>query len=142
MAKIVPLKKADVFSAVEINALRKQLSTHAKRVALPILKKMLANKDMEFWVAKDGAHIIGMGAVFFTLKLSGLTGCIEYVVVDGRYRGRGLGKILMSKLIERAHIRRTNTVELTSNPSRITANVMYKKLGFKKRDTNVYRLEL
>ena len=139
--KIVQLKKADVLTAVEVNALRKQLSPNAKRVALPVLKKVLANKDAEFWVVKDGMHIVGMGALYLIQKLSGLAGRIEYIVVDEKYRGQGLGKIIMNKLKDRARARRASIVELTSNPSRTSANAMYQKLGFKKRDTNVYRLE-
>ena len=142
MTKIVQLKKAEVLTAVEVNALRKQLSPNAKRVPLPILKKILANKDTEFWVVKDGIHIVGMGALYLIQKLSGLAGRAEYVVVDEKYRGQGLGKAIMDKLMNRARVRRANIVELTSNPSRASANAMYQKLGFKKRDTNVYRLEL
>jgi ribosomal protein S18 acetylase RimI-like enzyme len=33
-------------------------------------------------------------------------------------------------------------VELTSRPSREAANRLYQRIGFKLRDTNVYRYEL
>jgi ribosomal protein S18 acetylase RimI-like enzyme len=34
------------------------------------------------------------------------------------------------------------TVDLTSRPSRDVANRLYQRLGFQKRDTNVYRFVL
>lgn len=33
-------------------------------------------------------------------------------------------------------------MDLTSRPSRDAANAMYEKLGFRRRDTNVYRYEI
>jgi ribosomal protein S18 acetylase RimI-like enzyme len=33
------------------------------------------------------------------------------------------------------------SVDLTSRPSRQAANHVYQKLGFKRRDTNIYRYE-
>lgn len=142
MTKIVRLKTADASVLADVNSLRRQLSTDAKNVTLTTLKKVLEHPDIEIWVAKEDGHIVGMVALFLMLKLSGLVSRTEHVVVDERYRGRGLGKALMNKLIERARARRARGIELTSNPSRTAANVMYQNLGFKKRDTNVYRLKL
>jgi hypothetical protein len=34
------------------------------------------------------------------------------------------------------------TIDLTSRPSREAANAMYLKMGFGRRETNVYRLSL
>ena len=34
------------------------------------------------------------------------------------------------------------TVDLTSRPSREAANRLYQRLGFQRRDTNVYRYDL
>lgn len=45
-------------------------------------------------------------------------------------------------LIARARIRGGQDVNLTSRPSRRIANALYKKIGFKKRNTNVYRFVL
>ena len=33
-------------------------------------------------------------------------------------------------------------IMLTSNPTRITANKLYQKLGFEQKQTNVYRMNL
>ena len=63
---------------------------------------------------------------------------IEDVIVDPQLRGRGTGRRLMEYALE--HLRETgaSSVELTSRPSRIAANALYRSLGFKPRRTNVY----
>ena len=70
-------------------------------------------------------------------------GFIDSVVVSGEHRGKGLGIFITEKLLEIARVRQYIRVELTSNPARIAANALYKKMGFKKRATNafVYHLE-
>ena len=37
---------------------------------------------------------------------------------------------------------RARSVDLTSRPDRAEANLLYQRLGFNRRDTNVYRLQL
>ena len=73
------------------------------------------------------------------------TGCkawIEDVVVDSAHQGLGYGK----KIVEYAigFIRATNadTISLTTNASRITANQLYQRLGFERYETNVYKMRL
>ncbi len=141
MTKIVRLKTANISALADIRHLLKQLSNGAKTVTPATLKKTLGHRDTEIWVARDGARIIGMATLILARKLYVTLSYAEDVVIDEKYRGRGLGKALMKKLLERARARRAQCIGLTSNPSRTAANAMYQKLGFKKRETNVYRLE-
>jgi len=67
---------------------------------------------------------------------------IEDVVVDERYRGMGLGRQIMTKTTEALAREGVAGIELTSRPSRIAANALYKSLGFSQRKTNVYALQL
>ena len=67
---------------------------------------------------------------------------IEDVVVDEAARGRGVGEALNRKALELAKESGARTVDLTSRPSREAANRLYKRLGFKPRETNVYRYSL
>lgn len=48
----------------------------------------------------------------------------------------------MDRLIEEAQKAGLIELELTSRPSNVTANAWYQKLGFEKRETNVYRMKL
>jgi ribosomal protein S18 acetylase RimI-like enzyme len=61
------------------------------------------------------------------------------VVVDESARGRGVGEALTLRAIDMAGEENAKTVDLTSRPSREAANRLYQRLGFERRDTNVYR---
>ena len=83
-----------------------------------------------------------MGELAITLKPEGVIAQIEDVIVDESQRGKGLGKSISEKLIERARARGARVIQLSSNSTRIAANALYKKLGFELHQTNVYRLML
>ena len=64
---------------------------------------------------------------------------IEDVVVDERHRGKGLGRKLMEQTIAILRQRHVGSIELTSRPSRVAANALYRSLGFTLHKTNVYK---
>ncbi len=70
---------------------------------------------------------------------TGVRAWIEDVVVDETARGHGVGEALNRAAIEEARRRGAITVDLTSRPSRESANRLYQRIGFVARDTNVYR---
>jgi ribosomal protein S18 acetylase RimI-like enzyme len=67
---------------------------------------------------------------------------IEDVVVDKSFRGHGIGEALVEEAVKLAQKLGVKKVDLTSSPFRETANRLYKRVGFEKRKTNVYRLNL
>lgn len=66
---------------------------------------------------------------------------IEEVIVDADYEGKGIGKKLMQKAIEVGHDNGVQVFDLTSGPSKVAAQALYEKIGFKKRETNNWRYE-
>ena len=89
-----------------------------------------------------GGEIIGsLTLVLFRIP-TGLRARIEDVVVDERARGAGVGRALNLAAIELAAAEGARSVDLTSSPARGTANELYLSVGFKQRDSNVYRVEL
>ncbi len=50
-----------------------------------------------------------------------------------------MGEALSRRAVDIAVAAGARTVELTSRPSREAANRLYLRLGFERRDTNVYR---
>ena len=67
---------------------------------------------------------------------------IESVVVSSKMRGKGLGRRLMEHLLEEAARMNVDCIHLTSNPKREAANVLYRKMGFEKKETNCYMKKL
>jgi ribosomal protein S18 acetylase RimI-like enzyme len=73
------------------------------------------------------------------LTPSGAKVWIEDVVVDEAQRGKGIGKEMMLFAINYSKALGAESVSLTSRPSRIAANELYQKIGFKQYETNVYK---
>lgn len=107
-------------------------------------------------VDAPGTHVLlavddhrgGGEAVVGTLTLvlfripTGVRAWIEDVAVDEGARRRGVAEALTRRALELAGEAGARTVDLTSRPSRDAANLLYAKLGFERRDSNVYRMEL
>lgn len=63
---------------------------------------------------------------------------INLVCVDGDYRGNNIGKKMMEEAISICKDNGCNLITLTSKPSKIVANEMYKSMGFAIKETNYY----
>jgi len=129
-----------------INNLLRQLNPNAPTLTTETLSKIFSEQPevviATFLDESNNNQIIAMASLYTTRTLFGLKGIIEDVVVDKAHRGRGLGRRLMVGLIDAAIEKGIKRIELTSQSSRVNANNLYKSLGFKKRETNVYKLEL
>jgi len=86
--------------------------------------------------------IIGLGWIFPRQTLLRKQAVVEDMIVDLDYRGRGLGEKILLNLIAWARKKGIEVVELTTNPKRVAANNLYKKIGFKLHETNHYLLNL
>ncbi len=87
----------------------------------------------------DNEKIIGTITVVFVRIPTGVKAWIEDVIVDKEARGKGVGTAMIWHAIQIARKKRVEKVDLTSHPRRIAANKLYQKLGFEKRESNVYR---
>lgn len=134
------LVKDDRKSFREINRLLLQLSSSAKRLSYGNFQKIVRDKSNLFSVLCDEKKIIGMGLVVFIHTPRGLRARLEDVVIDEDYRRKGFGSTLVRQLIGEAQKRKALWVELTSRKDRVETKKFYQKLGFRPRNTNVYRL--
>ena len=89
----------------------------------------------------DGEIVGSLTLVLFSIP-TGKRAWIEDVVVDEKCRNRGIGEVLNKDAINIARQRGAKTVDLTSRPSRQSANRLYNRLGFIQRETNIYRFEI
>ncbi len=90
----------------------------------------------------DGEKIIGTITLIEIYKLSGIKGSLEHLLIDEKYRGKGLGKKLMLYAIGLAKKLKMDVLFLTCEPKRTVANLLYQKLGFKIKETNFYYLDI
>lgn len=92
----------------------------------------------------EKAGIVAGCATLITYRVptKGIVGRIEDVIIDEKYRGQGLGRGVMEKLIAIAKEKSIRLIDLTSNPKRTTARKLYESLGFESYDTGVFRLKL
>lgn len=87
----------------------------------------------------EEGKILGMLSLA-TFKIpTGKRAWIEDVVVDSAARGQGAGQALVEAAVRHAKKVGAKTVDLTSRPTREAANRLYRRCGFKQRQTNVYR---
>lgn len=125
-----------------MNRLIPQLSARSAPVSRADLAEMVASPASDVLVARVDDTIVGtLTLVTFRIP-TGVRAWIEDVVVDDSARGLGVGEQINRYAIDLARSKGATTVDLTSRPSREAANRLYQRIGFKPRDTNVYRYEL
>lgn len=126
----------------ELDSLLQQLSGQERKLEESQVKLYLDNPSGITIGAFAGSKLVGIASIYIMHKATRTLGFIEDVVVDENCRGKGLGTQLMNQLIALARERGASQCNLTSHPSRTAANALYQKIGFKIKDTNVYRLSL
>ena len=136
------LKSADEAALRDINALLRQISGRLKDCSTELLDRIVRSLEAELWVVREDNTIVGMATLALVTRPEGIAARVEDVVIRDGERGKGYGTLLLKKLIERAKARGASVVQLTSNPSRTAANMLYKKLGFTFHETNAYYLRL
>ena len=109
-----------------------------------MLTKSLASASSHFFaIVDDDDHIAGCATLCVYDSPTGQKASLEDVVVSSKYRGQGLGELLVQHVISFARRELENVdIHLTSRPHRVAANKLYQKLGFKKKETNVYVMKL
>ncbi len=109
---------------------------------LQTLQEIARQPGAALLVARAGGRIVGTLTLQTFRIPTGIRAWIEDVVVDEEARGQGAGAALVGRALEIAAAAGALTVELTSRPSRVAANALYRRLGFVERETSVYRLDL
>jgi ribosomal protein S18 acetylase RimI-like enzyme len=117
----------------------RQLSSSAKVPSKNELEQIVHSPATVVLAARTSEKIVGMLTLVIFRIPTGVRGIIEDVVVDEFYRGQGIAEALTREALARSEAAGARTVDLTSRPTREAANSLYQKLGFQKRDSNVYR---
>jgi len=119
-----------------------QLSSSNPPPTASELTDLVSSDASTLFIARVNGQIVGSLTLAMFRIPTGIRAWIEDVVVDSNARGHGVGEALNMAALEYAKKNGAITVELTSRPSREAANRLYQRIGFKARETNVYRFEL
>ena len=104
------------------------------------LENVVSSSNNYLLIAKENDDIIGTLTLVFYWVPSGVKAWIEDVIVDDKARGKGVATALIWHALNLARENGAEKVDLSSRPWREAANNLYLKLGFEKRETNMYRL--
>ncbi|MEV7883115.1 GNAT family N-acetyltransferase [Streptomyces sp. NPDC002817] len=119
-----------------------QLSSTAKPLGHEAVDGMLTHDANTVLLARTQAGIVGTLTLVMLPLPSGLRARVEDVVVDTAARGQGVAGLLIEEALRIAHEAGARTVDLTSRPDRGPANRLYERLGFRARESTVYRFPL
>ncbi|MDD3787367.1 MAG: GNAT family N-acetyltransferase [Petrimonas sp.] len=117
------------------------LAEKAKTPSFSDLQQITTADGTFFFVAEENGVILGTLTLVTYRIPTGKKAWIEDVVVEKNARGKGIGNLLLEHAMQFAAEQGIPKIDLTSNPTRVAANELYKKIGFQLRDTNVYRYE-
>jgi ribosomal protein S18 acetylase RimI-like enzyme len=125
-----------------LNRLLPQLSKSASPLTVAAVEELLNSPATTVFIARNDDRIVGsLTLVIFPIP-TGVRAWIEDVVVDESARGAGVGEALTNAAVEESRRRHVRSIDLTTRPSRESANRLYARLGFELRETNVYRFSL
>jgi ribosomal protein S18 acetylase RimI-like enzyme len=130
----------DVVTA--LGRLLPQLSRSAKPLTIADINAIQESPAVTLLLARSEGTIAGMLTLIMFPSPTGLRAWIEDVVVDEQFRGRGAGEELSREAVRIARAAGARTVDLTSRPSREAAGRLYERIGFKQRDSRVYRYDV
>lgn len=141
------IEQVKIFSlelTAAINKLLKQLNSAATLLTKADIEYMISSPANRLFVARrsDNKEIVGMLTLIVYRIPVWKKGWIEDVVVDKAYRNKGIATKLLKHAIESAKADGVLSLNFTSNPEREVANKLYRRLGFEKRNTNVYRIKI
>jgi GNAT superfamily N-acetyltransferase len=139
------LRQAEFADAEFINKLSNQLGyagtieeTHNS------LCEILNNVDNCVYVILDDENIIGWIHGFYSLRVeSGSFVEIGGLIVDENYRRNGIGEILVRKVMEWAHSKKSNKIRVRCNTLRNETHLFYNRIGFAEtKEQKVFDLKM
>ena len=125
----------------DLLGLMKELNAELNVTPLQQQRSVGAPGTRIFIAENDEKHIVGCATLCVFESPMGRKSSDEDVVVLPAYRGHGIGRTHLQRIIDFAGSKLSPIdLHLSSMPSRVKVNALYQALGFEKRDTNVYRM--
>ncbi|AWK03310.1 GNAT family N-acetyltransferase [Flavobacterium crocinum] len=97
-----------------------------------ILNKNISNPKYLYLIAEN--EIEGLGFISFhtqnLLHHCGLVGEIQEFFIHQKYRGQGVGRVLINEILNFAEQNNLKSIEVTTNKKRVENVAIYENLGF------------
>jgi ribosomal protein S18 acetylase RimI-like enzyme len=143
----IVIERVIEFSSDMADAVRnlvKQLVSNYKPFSDDEFREMVQNPQSFLFIAREvvSNKVAGVVMIIIYRIPDSKKVYLDDIIVDENFRGNGIATLLFNKVIAIARDQKADYIELTSNPKRAAGIHLYEKLGFKKRETNVYRLPL
>jgi GNAT superfamily N-acetyltransferase len=124
--------------------LLRQLNARLPAPTMERLQRIVEDPAVTLLVAKEGGEIIGTSTVIVYSTPFWIKARLDEVVVDEAARGKGVGEALVRACLDIGRKGGAQVVELQSGrgPERAAAHRLYERMGFKLRETDVFRIEL
>src|SRR5256884_6695578 len=121
-----------------------QLNANLPMPDLERMNRLLNDPDVVLLVARDGERIVGTTTVIVYTTPFWIKARLDEVVVDQSARGTGVGEALVKAALDVGRERGAQVAELQSGrgPAREAAHKLYERIGFRLRDTDVFRIVL
>lgn len=128
-----------------VNTLSAQLGYQMSiEQTLANIKSVLSTKGHNAFVALHENNIIGWIGVAEALQIESAPFCeIRGLIVDEKYRGHGIGKLLIDKVKQWGKTTGNKTLRLRTNMIRKEAHLFYQHVGFKEiKEQKVFEMTI
>ena len=125
---------------ITIESLAKSHSTDVVKILIDSFSKnydkkinesIFSSDEVDGIVALEKGNVLGYASIHYIKKITRKSGIIEDVVVKENQRGKGIGKLLVNTLIEKAKKNNCDKIILSSSEKNLK---FYQKLGFQKNE--------
>ena len=125
---------------ITIESLAKSHSTDVVKILIDSFSKnydkkinesIFSSDEVDGIVALERGNVLGYASIHYIKKITRKSGIIEDVVVKENQRGKGIGKLLVNNLIEKAKKNNCDKIILSSSEKNLK---FYQKLGFQKNE--------
>ena len=107
------------------------IDSFSKNYDKKINESIFSSDEVDGIVALEKGNVIGYASIHYIKKITRKSGIIEDVVVKENQRGKGIGKLLVNNLIEKAKKNNCDKIILSSSEKNLK---FYQKLGFQKNE--------
>ena len=140
--KIMRITETNTNALISLRRLLGQLTSSETDLDEAAFKQLVQTPNSYLLAAMHRENLTGILMLTIYRIPSSLQARIDDVVVDSSWRRKGTGRRLLEEALRICRQNKVAMVNLSCHPRRSEATRLYLKMGFVKRETNVYGLDL